>query len=143
MDQRSSYSMQYSDDVDIICHDSKIYVPQNLHRCVLDWYHFYLNHPGGSRLAKTIREVRYWKGLVTQVEMISKTCKTCKQFKNRKTLYGYLTPKNIAELKPWDLVHVELIGPYINSIRKQQSGNVIIRKNASLTCITIIDPITD
>ena len=30
-----------------------------------------------------------------------------------------MPPKNIAELKPWDLVHVDLIGPYSKSIIQQ------------------------
>ena len=49
----------------------------------------------------------------------SKTCKICQQFKKRKATYGYLPPKNISELKPWNSVHVDLIGPYIKSIRQQ------------------------
>ena len=64
--------MQALDDVDIICYDINIYVPQSLRRRVLDCYHLYLNPPGGSRLAKTIREVCYWKILVTQAELFSK-----------------------------------------------------------------------
>ena len=63
-------------------------------------------------------------------------------FKKRKTLYGYLPPKNITELKPWDLVHVDLIVLYINSIRKQKPGRTVIRNNASLTYMTMIDPAT-
>ena len=51
-DQGSGYSMQELDNVEIICYDSKIYVPQSMRRRVLDWYHLYLNHPGGSRLEK-------------------------------------------------------------------------------------------
>ena len=88
--------MQELDDVEIICYGSKIYVPQSLRRHVLDWYHFYLNHPVVSRLAKTIQEVSYWKVNVTQAKMFAKTCKIYQQFRNRKTLYGHLPPKNIA-----------------------------------------------
>ena len=128
----SSYSKQDIDEVEIICYDSKIYVPQNLCRRVLDWCHFYLNHPGGSRLAKTIPEVFYWKGLVAQAKLFVKTCKICQQFKNRMTIYGHLTPNNSAELKPWDMVHVDLIVPYINSIIQHQPGSAIIRNNAIL-----------
>ena len=65
--------MQALDDVKIICYDRKIYVPQSLHRRVIDWYHFYLNHPGGIRLEKKIREVCYWKDVVTQAELFAKT----------------------------------------------------------------------
>ena len=108
--------MQALDDVEIIWYDSKIYDLKILRRRVLDWYHFYLNHLGGSILAKTILEVCYWKRLVIKAELFSKTCKICQQFKNKKTLYGHILLKNIAELKPLDSVHVDLIGPYGKSI---------------------------
>ena len=109
--------MQELDNVKIICYDSKIYVPQSLCRRVLDWYHFYINHPGGSRLAKIIREVCYWKSLVNQAELFAKMCKIRQQFKKRKTIYRYLPPKNISELKPWGTVHVDMIGSYIKSLK--------------------------
>ena len=106
---------------------------------MLDWYHFYLIHPGGGRLAKKNREVCYRKGLVTQSDLFDNMCKTCQHFKKRKTLYGHLPPKNIAELKPWDTVEVDLIGPYSKSIIKHHPGGTVIRNNARLTCMTIID----
>ena len=134
--------MQELDDVEIICYDRKIHVPQSLSSRVIDWYHFYLNHPGGIRPGKKIWEVYYWKGLVTQADLLSKTCKTCKQFKKRKTLYGHLPHNSIAERKPWDTVHVDLIGPYINSIRQHQPGGTVIRNNSSLTCMKMIDTTT-
>ena len=40
------------------------------------------------------------------------------------------------------MVYVDLISPYINSIRQQQLGSTFIRKNSSLTYMTIIDPAT-
>ena len=131
--------MQELENVEIICYDSKVYVPQSLSRRVIDWYHFFLNRPVVSRLAKTIRGVFYWKGLVTQAELFAKTCKICQQFKKRKTIYGHLPPKNISEIKLWDTVHVDLIGPYSKSIRQQQPGGTVIRNNSILTCTTMID----
>ena len=53
-----------------------------------------------------------------------------------------MPPKNIAELKPWYLVHVDLIGPYSKSIRQHHPGSAIIRKNVSLTCMRMINPAT-
>ena len=91
-------------------------------------------------LQKKIGEVCYWIGLVTKADLFDKTCKICQQFKKRKTLYGHLPPKNIAELKPWYSVHVDLIGTYCNYIRRQQPGGDIIWKNVSLTCMMMIDP---
>ena len=91
--------MQSLDTVKIICYDRKIYAPQSPRRRVLHWYHLYLKHPGVSIIAKKIREVCYWKGLVIQMDIFAKACNTCQQFKKRNTIYGHLSPKNIAELK--------------------------------------------
>ena len=69
-------------------------------------------------------------------------CKTCQQFKKRKTIYGHRPPNNTAELKPWDSVHVDLIGPYSKSIRQQHPGRSVIQNNSSLTYMTMVDPAT-
>ena len=53
-DRGYGYSMQALDDTEIIYYDRKIYALKSLRIRVLDWYHFYLNHIGGSRLSKTI-----------------------------------------------------------------------------------------
>ena len=37
---------------------------------------------------------------------------------------------------------MDLIGPYSRSIIQQQPGGTVIRNNASLSCMTIIDPAT-
>ena len=74
--------------------------------------------------------------------MFSKTYKIRQQIKKRKTPYVHLPPKDIAELKPWDLVHVDLIGTYSKSIRQHNPGGAIIRKNVKMTCMKIIDPAT-
>ena len=74
--------------------------------------------------------------------MYVKTCTKCRRFKNRKSLYGQLPPKVIAALKPWNLVHIDLIGPYPKSIRQQHTGGTIIKKDVRLTYMTMIDPAT-
>ena len=91
---------------------------------------------------KTVREVCYWKGLVKRAEIYDNPCKICQKFKNRKTLYGHLSPNNTEEIKPWDLFHVDLMGTYIKSTRQQHPGGATIRNNVSLTCMTKIDPTT-
>ena len=126
------FDMQALDNAEIICYDRKIYVPPSMQRRMLDWYHIYLNHPGGSRLAKTPQKVCYRKGLFTQAELFANISKICQQLKKRKTLYRHLPPHNIAEQKPWDMVHVDLIGSYSRSIRKHQESGTIIINNDSL-----------
>jgi hypothetical protein len=115
-DKESGYNKQVLDDVELIFYKNKIYVPQCLRRHTLDWYHFYLNHPGGDRLAKTLTEVCYWKGLAHQAKQHAKRCTLCQTFKKRSKRYGKLPPKDVGQLTPWHTVHMDLIGPYINNV---------------------------
>ena len=77
----------------------------------LNWYHHYLNHPGGDRLANTIKQNCYWKGLSNQAKQFVKTCKICQQHK-RKRKYRHVPAKTIDNLVPWRTVHTYLIDPY-------------------------------
>ena len=62
--------------------------------------------------------------------------------KNIMTRYGCLIPKNNAEPKPWDTVHVDLICPYIKSIRQQHLVGTTTNSDASITYMTMIKPTT-
>ena len=77
-----------------------------------------------------------------QAELYANPCKMCQQFKKRNTIYGRLSPTNIAELKQRDTVHMYLLGPYSKSITKHQTGGAIIKNNVSLTFMIMIDPAT-
>ena len=39
-------------------------------------------------------------------------------------------------------MHVDLIGPYSKSIRQHNPGGAIIQNDDSLTCMTMVDPVT-
>ena len=87
-----------------------------------NWYHHYLNHPGGDRLANTIKQNCYWKGLSNQAKQFMKTCKICQQHK-RKRKYGHVLIKTIDDLIPWRTMHTDLIGSYsITAKQTQPSG---------------------
>ena len=139
-DRIYGYSQQELNDFEIICFDKKSYMPLTLHRGVKYLYHLYINYLSGIRLEYTIRQVCYWKGLVLQVGFSLKMCKKFQHFKNRKTVYGNMTPNIIAALKPWNFMNINLIVPYSKSIIQQQPGGAIINIYLSLTYITIIDP---
>ena len=88
------------------------------------------------------REIYDWKGPVIIEELYAKPCNICQQFKMRKTLYGHLPPKNIAEQKPRDSVNVDMIVTYSKYIRQQHPGDAIIRNNVILNCMKMINPTT-
>jgi hypothetical protein len=146
-DKESGYNKQVLDDVELIFYfKKKNCVPQCLCRRTLDWYHFYLNHPGGDRLAsaKTLSEVCYWKGLLAhQAKQHAKWCTLCQTFKKRSNKrYGKLPPKDIGQLTPWHTVHVDLIGLYTKTVKKIQPGGTVTEVDLYLTCMAFIDPAT-
>ena len=141
-DIQSEFTKQELDNVEIIFYKNKIYVPKTLRRRTIDWYHYYLNHPGGDRLANTLQEVCYWKGMVNQAKQTARRCQSCQKFKRRATRYGHLPPMNIARLQPWNTVHIDLIGPYTKMVKQHQPGNIVKEVDLHLTCMTFIDPST-
>ena len=98
------------------------------------WYHQTLCHPGETRTEQTIRQHFYWKGLRKTVQEVCKKCPTCQLTKRKTIKYGHL-PEKTAEADPWEVLCVDLIGPY----KIKQKGK---KKDLELFCLTMIDPAT-
>ena len=60
-DKKSGYNINTIDNIELVTYQDKIYVPKSLRRRTLEWYHHFLNHPGGDRLYHTLQTVCYWK----------------------------------------------------------------------------------
>ena len=106
---------------------------ENYLKCVLYWYHSYINHPCVGRLSKKIQKALYCKLLFNKAEMLVNILDIFHQFKNKKRLYWHMTPKIISGIKMWNLVNVYLIGIYVNSVIQQHTGNYIILKYLTLS----------
>ena len=141
-DEKSGYKKKILDGVELIFHEDKIYVPQALRRRTMEWYHHFLNHPGGERLYKTLNKVCYWKGMYPQVIQHCKKCTICQHHKPRKIKYGKLPAKIVDPLIPWNTVHTDLIGPYSLTAKQYQPHGSIKEVTLQLTCMTMIDPCT-
>lgn len=141
-DQSSEFHMSVLDDIEFIMYRDRLYVPKTLRERTLGWFHHYLNHPGGDRLGNTIGQTCYWPGLMNEAKRHVKRCKICNEFKVKSRKYGHLPPKIVGELKPWDTVHIDLIGPYSVTINQTQANGSIQKKDVQLTCMTMIDPAT-
>jgi hypothetical protein len=141
-DKKSGYKVMTLNNVELVVNEGKIYVPISLRLRTMEWYHHFMNHPGGERLYKTLNKVCYWKGISTQCITFCRKCKVCQQFKKRQRKYGQLPPKNIGKLVPWDTVHVDLIGPYYLTAKQFQPQGIIKEVELRLTCMTMLDPVT-
>ena len=116
----------------LVLHD-KIVIPKALQHRVVQWYHTTLCHPGETRTEMTIRQHFTWKNLREDIRKICGQCPTCQLTKRHSKKYGKLPPKEPEEI-PWDILCVDLIGPY-TMVKKG-------RKKLTLWCVTMIDPAT-
>ena len=86
-------------------------MPKILQKYVVNWYHTYLLHPGKVRIEATISHHYYWPQLRGDICTHIKVCKTCHKNK-KKTLKYVKLPAKEAEAIPWDILSVDIIGPY-------------------------------
>jgi hypothetical protein len=118
----------------IITKDKKIVIPKSLQEVSVQWYHLYLVHAGETRTEQTIRLHYWWNNLRETVHKVCKECSICQTTKKSKVKYGHL-PVKAAEADPWEILCVDLIGPYKIERKKPLS-------TLTLHCLTMIDPAT-
>ena len=131
-DKNNVFTSNLINDVEVICINNKIYIPEPLRLKILNWYHHFLNHPGATRLENTIKQTMMWPGLSNHCKVHCKKCKNCQLNKKKRDKYGHLPAKE-AETTPWKTVCVDLVGPY--TILNND-------KALTLTAMTMIDPVT-
>jgi hypothetical protein len=95
------------------------------------WYHHYLQHPGHTHLAETIKAAIYWKGIRNTILSITKSCKTCKVNKKCTQKYGHL-PSKIVISTLWEALCVNLVGP--DTLKGGDSLSI------DFMALTMIDP---
>ena len=117
----------------LICRNEKIIIPKTLQRRVVTWYHDILCHSGETRTEQTLKQQFWWPNLRNDVHDVCSKCDTCQRTKRTTKKYGLLPPKE-AEADPWEVLCVDLIGPY--TIKRRG------KKNLVLWCVTMIDPAT-
>ncbi len=80
-----------------------------------------------------MKATMYWKGMRSTIQSITKSCRSCQINKKQKLKYGHL-PSKIVTTIPWQVLCVDLIGPYT---LKGKDGTVI-----DFMALTIINPAT-
>ena len=117
----------------LICMNDKIVIPSKLQKTIVNWYHSQLCHPGETRTEQTIRQHFWFNNLREVVHEVCKKCIICQRTKVSFKKYGHL-PAKVAESEPWEILCVDLIGPYTIKRRGKEP--------LKLWCITMIDPAT-
>jgi transposase InsO family protein len=102
-----------------------------------------LAHPGETRTIKTIEQHFHWQTLSCNVKQFVQTCQTCQHYKQQRKNYGHLPTKIQCDIKPWNEVHVDLIGPWIIPQRPSKSPKLSakpdVKQPLQVLALTMID----
>jgi hypothetical protein len=123
------YKLTKIECTSVLTVNCNIFILMAVRNPVIDWYHQYLCHPGATRTEATIQNTMTWPGLTWNILSHCKTCKLCQFNKKTRKQYGKI-PVKMAEVTPWEIVQVDLIGPW-----KVKTSVV-----NTLRCFTAIDP---
>mgnify|MGYP003331710574 CR=1 FL=1 len=124
----------------LICKDGKIVIPSLLQSHVIEWYHTVLCHPGHTRMEETIWQHFYWSSMREDIRQAVKKCHICQTTKQASSNFGHI-PLKQNKGQPWETLCVDLIGPY-KIPRKGSDKNGKKKKDLTLWCVTMIDPVT-
>ena len=98
----------------LVAYEKQVMISDTLQEDLISWYHQNLGHSASDRQNKTMRPIFYWPGMSSAIERFIRTCVTCKREKlhGGKQQHGLLPPRMLQSAKPFDVVHVDLIGPH-------------------------------
>ena len=105
-------------------------VPTSLREDILTWTHKMLGHPGRQKLHLTLKDILYWPHMFADIEALTAKCQLCQQVKDSQHAQGTLNMTN-EQAQPWEIVSVDLIGPFRDDSKSQISH-----------CLTILDHAT-
>eukprot|EP00804_Cyclotella_cryptica_P016386 CCRYP_009931-RA/>CCRYP_009931-RA protein AED:0.20 eAED:0.24 QI:0/0/0/1/0/0/2/0/246 len=128
-----AYKPLLVENVQVLCKDGKLVIPQELQQQAVQWYHHYLQYPGTTCLEETLLAAIYWKGLRHSVRTFVKNCHKGQVNKRRQCKYSKL-PTKLVVSNPWEVLCLDLIGPYT---LKGKHGIEI-----DFMCAAMIDPAT-
>ncbi|POM80848.1 LOW QUALITY PROTEIN: Pol protein [Phytophthora palmivora] len=95
----------------LVTYQKRVIIPKSLREDLVDWYHQNLGHPDPERQFKTMHQILYWLSMEShRLGNVSPA-----KAHSGKPDNGLLPPRTLKTVNPWDIVHVDLIGPYKNN----------------------------
>lgn len=98
----------------LLTYHKRVVIPKLLCDVMVEWYHTNLVHPGAKHQYHTMKPGFYWSGMERTIVDFVKKCMTCKRAKlhGGEKSYGKLPPRRMQIVDPFDVIHVDTMGPY-------------------------------
>ena len=87
------------ESINLVHYRDRIYVLKKFRKCVLKWYHCYLQNPCGNRLAEKLTAICRWSVIFHQEQILCITCKYCHKFKRAMLSMGYFLIRMMKSLR--------------------------------------------
>jgi hypothetical protein len=101
-------SYGYTLEAGILFEGQRVVIPKILQKPVLDKLH--RTHIGITKMKQLARRYVYWKGIVRDIEQLSKTCQPCAAVKTNPAkvpVHPWDEPKG-----NWNRIHIDYAGPF-------------------------------
>ena len=109
-----------------------IVIPISLKIPAIRWIYSLLMHPGIEKLHATLASHFWFPRMKVAIAQFTNSCEICQRYKPSNRPTGFLAPKELQDMNPWDQVDVDLIGPWKVDIQGLE---------LSFRALTCIDPI--
>ena len=117
-----------------------IYIPASMAKDLVDWFHTNLMYPGESRLAETIRQTFYVRGLDKLVKRHVASCQVCQEAKVTAVRpVGKVPIRTERSGTPFDVVRVDCCGPWKLQVQCKRPKKELTRE---VHAVTVIDDAT-
>ena len=118
----------------------RIFVPKTLRQPLINWYHDNLLHAGQRRMEESVLRYFTWPGCTADIERFVKSCETCQKNKSTNTgRAGKIPLKDPPEYEPWDMLTVDLCGPWKTIIEDESSKK---KSKMQIWALTMVDEAT-
>ena len=141
MSHPHNYEMKkVTSDITLVYFNNKIFIPTDLARSILGWYHHILNHAGEEKIYRTYSQHFHTVKVRELIKDICSRCELCQKNKVSTVKYGLLPPRMVS-MEPWATVSVDLVGPWklsINGMDLEYHALTIMDNDTNLTEIVRI-----
>ena len=114
------FQLQELEGAEVLClkNTYQQFIPLNIRKDLLTWFHEFYAHPGVTRMEKIIRIYAHWKSLNADIRSYTQKCHTCQINKvSNKRKYGKLSESTVdINIGNFEVVAFDLVGPLPKSI---------------------------
>jgi hypothetical protein len=112
-------------DTRTLCVPKALIEGRSIREILISEAHSLLAHLGAGKTLDYLRDVVWWKDMVSDVKAFCETCHTCKTSKpsNQKP-YGLLNPLAVASY-PWESIGIDFVGPLPESSNRDSTYDSI------------------